>query len=129
MYFDSTFLFPCLGIASDTLEKQVGEQRDCRGVDNLQLSLPFWSLVALVVRGKHIAMSGIQMRDIASNMAFGRNSPPSIYKLVVNMFAVDILNNTATIKTEASLLGQSGQNQIGNNASAKGRVKKTAIDS
>lgn len=45
------------------------------------------------------------------------------------MFAVDILNNTATIKTEASLLGQSGQNQIGNNASAKGRVKKTAIDS
>ena len=46
-------------MASDSLEQQVGEQSNSRGVDNLQSFHPFWSLAAVAVRGKNVAVSGI----------------------------------------------------------------------
>ncbi len=37
-------------MASDTFEKQVGEQGDGRGVDDLKPFHPFWRLAAAAVR-------------------------------------------------------------------------------
>ena len=35
-YLDSAFLLACLGMTSYTLEDEVGEKRDGRGIDDLQ---------------------------------------------------------------------------------------------
>ena len=59
--FDATFLLACLGMAPYTLEQQIGEQRYCRGVDDLQPFHPFETLAALAVRGKDMAVGGVQI--------------------------------------------------------------------
>lgn len=59
MHFDSVFLFPCLWMAADTLEKQVREQGDGRGVNNLKTFHPFRGLATAAVRGKSMSVRGI----------------------------------------------------------------------
>lgn len=50
MHLDASLLSPCLWMASYSLEKQVGEQSDGRGVYDLKTFHPFRGLVAAAVR-------------------------------------------------------------------------------
>ena len=61
MYLDAAFFLPRFGMPSHTLEEKVGEQRDGRGVDNLKPFHPFRRLAASAVRGKDVAVCGVQV--------------------------------------------------------------------
>lgn len=50
MNFDAAFLLSGLGMASDTLDNCIGEQRDGRGIDDAQPFHPFFSTATSAVR-------------------------------------------------------------------------------
>ena len=55
----ATFLLARLWMSPDSFEKQIGEERYGRRVDDLQPFHPFWSLSAPAVRGKQITVSSV----------------------------------------------------------------------
>ena len=57
----AALLLSCLRMAAHALEYEVGEERDRRGVDNLQPAKPFGSLAFPAVRGKLVLVGGIQV--------------------------------------------------------------------
>ena len=61
MDLDTSLLLPRLGMPAHPLEDEVGEQRDGRGVDDLQTLEPCRYLPASAVRGKLILVGGIQI--------------------------------------------------------------------
>ena len=50
MYLHAALLLPCLGISSDALEYEVGEEANGRGIDYLELLHPFGHLAGAAVR-------------------------------------------------------------------------------
>ena len=61
VHLDSAFFLPGLGMPSDALENQVGEERDGSGVYCLEPIHPFRRLAASAVRRKHLPVSAVQL--------------------------------------------------------------------
>ena len=61
MDLDSSFFLSRLRMSSHALENEVGEQRDGRGVYDLQPFEPCRNLPAPAVRGKFVLVGGIQI--------------------------------------------------------------------
>ena len=61
VYLDAAFLLTALGMAACALEDQVGEQRDRRGIENLEAFHPFCRATLAAVRGKFLAVTLVQV--------------------------------------------------------------------
>ena len=61
MHLDTALLLPCLRVAAYALEDEVGEERNGRGIDDLQPVKPLGNLPVAAVRGNLIPVCGIQV--------------------------------------------------------------------
>lgn len=60
MDFDAALLFPSLRMPTDAFENDIGEERNDRRIDDLQVFNPLWTPAPPAVRGKHMLISGVQ---------------------------------------------------------------------
>lgn len=77
-YGFSTFFLAYLRCRPTSLKKQVGEQCDGCGVDDLKPFRPFWVLAAAAVRGKNMAVCGVKVAVYGLKNRF--RTPPVVIR-------------------------------------------------